>query len=162
MAAMGDSVLLIEADLHKPSPTAGEAPGLSSVLAGTLLEDALINVPVNGTSGGEGRELTVLPSGPVPPNPLELLESRRMEELLEDVAHDYDYVIIDSPALSDISDARVLVAQVSGIIAVSALARTTRGAATDFRKQLALLQGNALGVVANRAPVRRDGYYYSS
>jgi len=162
MAAMGDSVLLIEADLHKPSPTAGEAPGLSSVLAGTLLEDALINVPVSGTSGGEGRELTVLPSGPVPPNPLELLESRRMEELLEDVARDYDYVIIDSPALSDISDARVLVAQVSGIIAVSALARTTRGAATDFRKQLALLQCNALGVVANRAPVRRDGYYYSS
>lgn len=46
MAAMGDSVLLIEADLHKPSPTAGEAPGLSSVLAGMLLEDALINVPV--------------------------------------------------------------------------------------------------------------------
>lgn len=161
MAAMGDSVLLIEADLHKPSPTAGGEPGLSSVLAGMVLEDALVKVPVSGAGDGGGRELTVLPSGPVPPNPLELLESQRMEELLEDVSEDFDYVILDSPALSDISDTRVLIDQVSGIVVVSALAKTSRGATIDFRKQLALMKGNALGVVANLAPVKRDGYYYS-
>ena len=57
-------------------------------------------------------------------------------------------------------DVRALVGEVSGVIVVSALNHTTRSAAQDFRKQLQLLEGNSLGVVANLAPTPRNGYYY--
>ena len=165
MASMGDRVVLIEADLHKPSSSMlnGKAPqvGLSSVLGGTELDDALITIPVRvDAQTGEPRELTLLPSGPIPPNAFELLESTRMARVLDQLEREFDVVIVDSPALTHVSDVRALVGEVSGVIVVSALNHTTRSAAQDFRKQLQLLEGNPLGVVANLAPTPRNGYYY--
>jgi len=158
MAAMGDHVVLVEADLHKAtSPTLGVPAerGLSTVLAGSPLDSALQDIAVEG-----GRSLTLLPSGPTPPNPVELLESNRMAQLLAVLERRFETVIIDSPALSLVSDARSLVGEVSGLLIVSALGRTSRAAAVDFRKQLELLEGNTLGVVANFAPAPRSAYYY--
>ena len=158
MAAVGDHVVLVEADLHKgTSPTLGVPAdvGLSSVLSGVPLDEALVHVDV-----GDERRLTVLPGGPVPPNPVALLESNRMAELLTMLERRFELVIIDSPALSHVSDARPLVGEVSGVLIVSAIGRTGRRAAVDFRKQLELLEGNPLGVVANMASMPRSGYYY--
>jgi capsular exopolysaccharide synthesis family protein len=158
MASVGDHVVLVEADLHKgTSPTLGTPAdvGLSSVLSGVPLDEALVHVDV-----GDERRLTVLPAGPVPPNPVSLLESNRMAELLTVLERRFELVVIDSPALSHVSDARPLVGEVSGILIVSAIGRTGRRAAIDFRKQLELLEGNPLGVVANMAPMPRSGYYY--
>ena len=157
MAGMGDHVVLVEADLHKAtSSVVRRAPaGLSTVLAGGSLDEALVPVEI----GDSGRRLAVLPSGPVPPNPVELLESNRMAELLTVLERRYELVIVDSPALAHVSDARPLVAEVSGILIVSALGHTTRSAAMDFRKQLELLEGHPLGVVANFAPPVRSAYY---
>ena len=165
MASMGDRVVLVEADLHKPSSSMlnGKVPqvGLSSVLGGTDLDDALVTVPINvDATTTEPRELTLLPSGPIPPNAFELLESTRMARLLDQLEREFDVVIVDSPALTHVSDVRALVGEVSGVIVVSALNHTTRSAAQDFRKQLQLLEGNPLGVVANLAPTPRNGYYY--
>jgi capsular exopolysaccharide synthesis family protein len=165
MASMGDRVVLVEADLHKPSSSMlnGKAPqvGLSSVLGGTDLDDALVTVPVRvDAQTGEPRELTLLPSGPIPPNAFELLESTRMARVLDQLEREFDVVIVDSPALTHVSDVRALVGEVSGVVIVSALNHTTRSAAQDFRKQIQLLEGNALGVVANLAPAPRGGYYY--
>jgi capsular exopolysaccharide synthesis family protein len=165
MASMGDRVVLVEADLHKPSSSMlnGKAPqvGLSSVLGGTELDDALVTVPVRvDAQTGEPRELTLLPSGPIPPNAFELLESTRMARVLDQLEREFDVVIVDSPALTHVSDVRALVGEVSGVVIVSALNHTTRSAAQDFRKQIQLLEGNALGVVANLAPAPRGGYYY--
>lgn len=158
MASVGDHVVLVEADLHKTSsPTLGTPTdvGLSSVLRGVPLDEALVHLEV-----GDERRLTVLPAGPVPPNPVSLLESNRMAELLTVLERRFELVIIDSPALSHVSDARPLVGEVSGVLIVSAIGRTGRRAAVDFRKQLELLEGNPLGVVANMAPMPRSGYYY--
>jgi polysaccharide biosynthesis transport protein len=165
MASMGDRVVLVEADLHKPSSSMlnGKAPqvGLSSVLGGTELDDALVTVPVRvDAQTGDPRELTLLPSGPIPPNAFELLESTRMARVLDQLEREFDVVIVDSPALTHVSDVRALVGEVSGVVIVSALNHTTRSAAMDFRKQIQLLEGNALGVVANLAPAPRGGYYY--
>jgi capsular exopolysaccharide synthesis family protein len=165
MASMGDRVVLVEADLHKPSSSMlnGKAPqvGLSSVLGGTELDDALVTVPVRvDAQTGEPRELTLLPSGPIPPNAFELLESTRMARVLDQLEREFDVVIVDSPALTHVSDVRALVGEVSGVVIVSALNHTTRSAAMDFRKQIQLLEGNALGIVANLAPAPRGGYYY--
>ncbi len=162
MAAMGDRVVLVDADLHKgPSPGAEDAPhGLSSVLSGTVLDDAFVYESVGDEEVGvSGRTLVVLPSGARPPNPLELLESDRMADILTTLEHSFDYVVIDSPALTALSDARPLAAEVSGVVVVLGLEHTSRAAAIDCRKQLALVQANVLGLVVNLVPARRGGYY---
>lgn len=156
MAAMGDDVVLVESDLHK----GGSRSGLSTVLAGEKLDLALTEVvlPFSERDGGT-RRLTVLPSGPAPPNPSELLESDRMTSLLEELEATFDLVVIDSPALSAVSDALSLVPQVSGVLVVSGLGNTTRDAALELRKQFALVRGRPLGIVANFSAAERGGGY---
>jgi capsular exopolysaccharide synthesis family protein len=159
MASMGDSVILVETDLHK-----GEGnQGLSSVLAGGNLNSAIVEVDLGVSERGQARTLHMLPSGPAPPNPFELLESERMAEVLEELQSRYDLVLLDSPALSAVSDALALVPKSSGVLVVGALGHTTRDAAHELRKQLILARGNALGVVANfSASERGYRYYYGS
>ena len=156
MAGMGDEVILVEADLHKRGIT-GELnsrrtqSGLSDVLAGEELDDAFIKHPVGD------RELTILPSGLVPPNPSELLDSERMAWALERLEERFDLVIIDSPPLSVVSDVLSLVPKVSGVLIVSRLGRTPRPAAQELRKRLRRLGGRVLGSWrTGRAPPRRD------
>lgn len=170
MAEMGDSVVLVEADMHKPSlMSAGGSkpkPGLSSVLSGAVpLERALVRVSVNDPLGAQSkRHLALLPPGPRPPNPSELLESDRMLELLQQLEGQFERVIIDSPALMAVSDARALVGQVSGVLIVSAISQTRRSAAQAFAREVELLGGHSLGIVANlvTAPKYGGDEYYGS
>jgi capsular exopolysaccharide synthesis family protein len=165
MAAMGDNVCLVEADLRKaggggPLSDLG-SEGLSLVLAGFDLDEALAEVPVAmDVVTEEPRTLTRLPPGPLPPNPSELLESTRMKTVLRQLEERFDYVIIDSPALSSVSDALALVSEVSGVAIVSGLSHTTRHAALGLRKQMSLLGGHPLGVIANFASSEGSDYYY--
>lgn len=166
MAEMGDDVVLVEADLHK----AGEyrdvagAPvrGLSNVLAGMSLESALLNVDLPKSGSGEARSLTILPSGPVPPNPQELLESDRMREVLAQLRESFGLVVLDSPALSAVGDVLTLAPEVSGIVVVGGLGKTTRDEAQELRKQFSLLGRQPIGVIANFVEPDRGRYshYY--
>lgn len=159
MASMGDSVILVETDLHKSDGTVG----LSSVLAGSDLESAIVEIDLGISEGGQSRSLHKLPGGPLPPNPFELLESERMGQVLAELEGMYDLVLLDSPALSAVSDALALVPKVSGVLVLGAIGHTTRDAAHDLRKQLTLARGNPLGVVANfTASSRGYRYYYGS
>jgi len=165
MAAMGDRVILVEADLHKPGLGAGDGrksdPGLSSLLSGANLEESIREMPVVLSDGRKGRSLATIPSGPPPPNPSQLLESARMESVLRVLEDRFGTVIIDSPALAMVSDALALVPTVSGVIMVSGVGQTSRDAALGARKQISLLGGRILGVVANFADSQpRGGYYY--
>ena len=157
MASMGDSVILVETDLHKGDGSLG----LSSVLAGADLNEAIVEVDLGISDRGQPRTLHKLPGGPPPPNPFELLESERMGELLEELQARYDLVLLDSPALSAVSDALALVPKVSGVLVVGALGHTSRDAATDLRKQLILARGKPLGVVANFTASPRGYRYYT-
>jgi polysaccharide biosynthesis transport protein len=164
MVEMGDEVVLIEADLRKESSFrygAGYIPvGLSSVLAGAPLDEALMQVPVS-RGGPEGdRTMTVLPSGPVPPNPSELLESEQMRELLAELSKRFDMVVIDSPAIGVVSDAMALVPLVSAILAVGGIGKTTREGATGFVEQLDLTGNRPLGLVATMTASDRRQYSY--
>lgn len=166
-AQRGDRVVLVEADLHKRSSAVriearvgrgeGEEHGLSGVLVGGDLDDALVAVSVGGE--GDGRELIVLPSGPTPPNPSELLESARMREVMRELSERYDLVVYDTPAMGAVSDAFALVSESSGVIVVSRLGHTHRDRARALLKQLALLRAHVLGVVANYADSPKDGGY---
>jgi capsular exopolysaccharide synthesis family protein len=177
LAQRGDHVALVETDLHKPADHKGRGggttaavavgaggqqhrTGLSTVLAGGDLSEALIPSPTYGNDGMI-RPLSVLPSGPVPPNPSELLESQRMREVMKALSERFDLVLYDSPATAAVSDALPLVPETTGVIVVSRLHHTSRDRVRDLLKQLSLLHAHVLGVVANCSDVpKRRGYDY--
>jgi len=162
MASMGDSVCLVNADLRKQEPGAlPTSDGLSLVLAGFDPDTALTEIPIAyDPLSEESRVLVEMPSGPLPPNPAELLESDRMQWLVRQLERRFDLVIIDSPALVTVSDALTLVPRVSGVLSVGGIRQTTRQAAVDLRKQIDLLGGRSLGVVANFSNQGRRYYGY--
>lgn len=163
MAAAGEPVLLLEGDMRKESSFRrnGYSPdGLSSVLSGLPLDEAIQHVPLSVPSAAEPRPLAVLPSGPVPPNPAELLESARMQALMEELQGRFKIVIIDSPALGVVSDALALAPYASEVLAVGGIGRTTRDGALAFMKQLALLGKPPVGMVATFTKRDRSRYSY--
>jgi tyrosine-protein kinase len=164
MAEMGDNVVLVEADLRKESAFRREpgyvAEGLSGVLAGRSLDEALMQVPVSNSDPGGERVMTVLPSGPIPPNPPELLESEQMKEILAVLGERFDMTIIDSPAIGAISDAMALMPTASAVLAIGGVGRTTRTGAKEFVDQVALSGSQPVGLIVTFASVRRTHYYY--
>lgn len=164
MAAMGDGVVLVEADLRKESSlrsmTRLPEHGLSSVLAGVVpLDQALTKVSV--TDADQMRSLTVLPSGPIPPNPSELLEKDRMKALMSELSERFAMIVIDTPAVGVVSDALAVVPTASQIVAVGGVGRTNRDEAGNFMKQLSLLGQTPIGLVATMtAPEKRQYAYY--
>jgi succinoglycan biosynthesis transport protein ExoP len=161
-AAAGDRVLLVEADWRRPALGRRlSEKGLSHVLEGVdSLEDVLVKVPIarssgamrpSSASGEPSLHLDVLPAGPLPANPGELIESARMRELIVDAEERYDLVVIDTPPVSVVADAFALMASVSGVIVVTRLHRVTRDAISSLRSQLSDVSALVLGVVVNGA-----------
>ena len=156
-AQAGRSVLLIEANLRRPQLAErlglpGDS-GLSTILAGVAdSEEAAITLQ----SGGA--RIDVIPAGPPPPNPAELLESGPMEELLERFRGRYDLVVVDTPPALAVSDVTPLLGQVDGVLVVASLGQTGRDAADDLRKQLRSGGARVLGVVLNRDRASRSMY----
>ena len=161
MAMMGDRVVLVELDLHGPIDNRDSGPGLSTVLIGDELEDALITQPLPNATGGEPRQLTVLPAGSTPPNPSELIDSERMRDVLAELERKFELVVLDAPAMARVSDGLSLVPVVSGILIVAGLGHTTTRAAMGLRQQIAILGGHPVGLVVNFTPHERHGRYYS-
>ena len=162
----GKSVVLIEADLRRPrlGDTFGLPrlqPGLTSVLVGNVqLGRATTEVKLPQASGQakHDRAITVLPSGPLPPNPSELVASPRMRRLVEGVADLYDTVIVDSPPLLPVADSLALAKLVDGVIIVVRSKCATRDDAQGVRAIVDRLGLHLVGVVVTDVP-RRDHYY---
>lgn len=169
--------LLVSADLRRSSiddifgPHA-PSPGLTGVIAPVR--------PRSGTASGNGNgighpdvdesmkavvktpvsNLLLLPSGPTPPNPAELLGSRRMSSLLSEWSQTADVVILDTPPLLAVTDAAVLAARSDGVVLVASVNETTR---EELKRSVAILEGTGarlLGVVANKVPQSGRGAYY--
>jgi capsular exopolysaccharide synthesis family protein len=169
IARSGSTAIVIEGDLRRPMlPAAfgvdGVGPGLTGVLVGTSdLDSAVIEIPLPvGASGpagrGEGR-VWFLPSGPLPPNPPELLSSERMVDLLDEVRTSYDYVIIDSPPLLPVADGLELARIVDGVILVVRRNRTTSDEAREVRDLVDRLGISLLGVVFTDSTPPASYYY---
>jgi succinoglycan biosynthesis transport protein ExoP len=160
--------LLIEADFRRPALT--EMIGLESVaglaellshsqeLASGVRE--LVVTPELPEDASELSRFDVLLAGAMPPNPIELLESNRMSELLELTETMYDLVIIDTPPIGLISDPIPLVHQVDGLLVICRLGRSRRDQAIRLMKQLHGLNAHILGVVVNGVPATADNLYY--
>jgi capsular exopolysaccharide synthesis family protein len=160
MAMGAHSVVLVECDLRRPMVAKrlglDGAVGTTSVLVGRVkLEDAL---QVYGETG-----LHVLACGPIPPNPSELLQSRAMDALLDDLRGDFDIVILDAPPLLPVTDAALLAARSDGAIVVTRHGRTTRDQLAHAVERLDAVDAKTLGVVLNltRGKDGGDAYAYS-
>jgi capsular exopolysaccharide synthesis family protein len=167
-ASTGAKVLLMETDLRHPSlaASAGElapAPGLSTVLAGQLEFAEVVQmviVPTRHGPHGSDRAMDVVVAGPLPPNPVDLIESERMRSVLREAEEKYDLVVVDTPPTSVVSDAIPLIREVSGVIVVTRLGKSTRESVAHLRKQLDHLDAPTLGVVVNAFNAEGGGYGY--
>ncbi len=166
-ARMGSRVLLIEADLRRPTLArqldAHSGPGLADVLIGAVpLNEAIQLIDLGATSGdnARGKTLDVLVAGAVlPPNPGELVESHAMEALLERAMLSYDLIVIDTPPLTAVSDAFPLLRKVDGVIIVGRVGRNRRDIADRLHETLTGAGAPLLGVIANGFKARRNAPY---
>ncbi|CAI8872977.1 CpsD/CapB family tyrosine-protein kinase [Priestia megaterium] len=156
-AQQGLNVLLIDADLRKPTGhytfRLENHIGLTNVLTrqSTLAQ---------AVQESEIPHLSVLTSGPIPPNPSELLASAQMAELLKEMKEQFDMVIFDTPPILAVADAQILANQVDGTILVVSSGKTEKDAAVKSKELLSNAQGKLLGVVLNNRKVEEGNYYY--
>lgn len=159
-AKSGQKVLLIDADMRKPTVfktfELTNEIGLSTVLS-------------TGSSIGEAAQpttienLSVLTSGPKPPNPSELLGSMRMDQVIQEARNLYDIVIFDMPPVVAVTDAQIMASKVDGTLLVIRENVTKKEAVTKAKELLQLVNARVLGVVYNGAEQSKDqGYYYYS
>jgi polysaccharide biosynthesis transport protein len=156
LAETGARVLLVDADLRRPAVAdllgVEGGVGLTTVLAGAARVEEVVQ-------DWGSKQLQVLASGPVPPNPAELLGSPAMRGLLEDLRGRYDHVVIDTAPLLPVADAAVLSRLVDGTVLVAQAGRVRRAELARALGNLDQVSARVLGVVLNR--VRREESSYS-
>jgi capsular exopolysaccharide synthesis family protein len=149
LARANKKVILVDADLRRPQVGkrmgVSDDAGLSSVLLGADLEDTLQEVAPFGS------QLRILPSGPKPPNPSELIGSKRMSGLLKELTEIADVVVIDTTPLLVVSDAFPLLEQVSGTVGIARLDQTPREAVQRMVEITRTAGGRIFGMVATGA-----------
>ena len=161
LAQLGDRTLLIDADLRKPgvgrllNMTGGKYAGLSSYLAGVSSLD-LVAVPHSAIPN-----LVAIPTGPLPPNPADLLSSRRLAEALGQLRAQYKFIVVDSPPILAATDAVILSVQADGVLLVVRSGETPKEAFTRARDLLTSVKCRLLGVVLNAVDSTAPDYYYS-
>jgi len=160
VAAQGGSrVCLVDSDLRRP--TLHRLFGIDNTrgLTTALVEDLPFSEVARPT---RIPNLWLLPSGPLPPNPAELVGSNRMRERLEEAAGGaYDMVVCDSPPVLAVSDGVALAAQCDGVILTVRVNTVSHDVIRRVVEQIEAVKGKILGVVLNSVDLTRDGYYYS-
>ena len=158
LAQSGCSVLLVDTDLRRPKLhnifKCKNFFGLTSLL---IESDLNLSAARHKT---HIPNLDILPSGPVPPNPAELLASRKMQKVLKELQARYDYVLLDSPPMLNIADASILSSLSDATILVVGYGETTREEAIKAHQQLQMAKANLIGVVINGTPANQDYYGY--
>ena len=158
LAQKGIRVLLIDADLRRPSihKTLGMGPrsGLSNVLTGSAtLQQAITRSTVLPN-------LSVLPAGTPPPNPAELLASTNMRDMLEELRGHYDHIVVDTPPTLSVTDAVVLSPRADAIVLVIRSGQTTKQALRRSRDILVQVNAKVSGVLLNAVDLSSPDYYY--
>ncbi|MEK5139235.1 CpsD/CapB family tyrosine-protein kinase [Priestia sp. FSL W8-0001] len=156
-AQQGSKVLLVDADLRKP--TAHYSFKLENFIGFTsiLTKNTLLKESVQST---EIPNLSVLTSGPIPPNPSELLASIQMKKLLQEMKEEFDFIILDTPPTLAVTDAQILANQADGTILVVSSGKAEKSSAIRAKELLINANANILGVVLNNRKVEESGNYY--
>ncbi|HLX85528.1 MAG TPA: polysaccharide biosynthesis tyrosine autokinase [Terriglobales bacterium] len=158
LAQKGVRVLLVDADLRRPSvhKTLGMGPrsGLSNVLTGSAtMQQTITTSPILPN-------LFILPAGTPPPNPAELLASSNMRDLLTELREQYDHIVIDTPPTLSVTDAVVLSPRADATILVIRSGQTTKQALRRSREILMQVNAHVAGVLLNAVDLTSPDYYY--
>jgi len=155
-AQLNKKVLLIDADMRKPRLhkvfNLRIVDGLSSFLTGKIyLDQAIKETKIENIS--------VMTSGPHPPNPVELMDTPRMREMIDTVKERFDYVFIDTPPVLAVVDSAIISSVVDGTIFIIKMGKTSRKAYVNSIRALEKVNAHIMGVVYNEMKVRGRGYY---
>ena len=157
MAQAGKSVLVIDADMR--NPTQHKLFGLTNTegLSVALVQDKDFHLLIKETAVPG---VQVLTGGPIPPNPAELVGSKRMKRLIEEVSLQYDVVLIDTPPIIAVTDGAIIAQIVDGVILVLASGEVNKDYALRAKEQLDKVGAKILGAVLNKADLKTSEYYY--
>ncbi|MBT2658633.1 CpsD/CapB family tyrosine-protein kinase [Bacillus sp. ISL-18] len=156
-AQQGKKVLIVDADMRKPTVhytfKQTNTFGLTSVLTKQMtIEKAVFET--------DEKNLFVLSSGPIPPNPAELLSSKAMEQFYQDVLEVFDVVLFDTPPLLAVTDAQILANKCEGTILVVSSGKTEKDQLVKAKELLDAAQSKLLGVVLNNKEMKDSNTYY--
>jgi capsular exopolysaccharide synthesis family protein len=161
LAQLGDKTVLVDADLRKPGVgrllnlAGGKYAGLSSYLAGVSSLD-LVSIPHPAIPN-----LVAIPTGPLPPNPADLLSSHKLADAIAELRTKFKFIVIDSPPVMAATDAVILSVQADGVLLVVRSGETPKEAFTRTRELLSSVKCRILGVVLNAVDSAAPDYYYS-
>jgi len=157
MAQSGRKVVVVDCDLRVPTQhtifNIDNKVGLSSILEQKVTFTEAVQA-------SEFQGLQILPSGPLPTKPAELLGSDQMIKLIKQLSHTFDLVIIDAPAMLAVADAIVIASMVDAVALVICRAMTSSGAVRALQAQLSKVKARLIGVIINRAELNKSHYYY--
>lgn len=157
LAHAGSRVLIIDSDLRKPrihkTFSISNRVGLTNI----IVEDLDWKEHLHTLE--ELPALSILPSGPIPPNPSELCGSTKMKNFINNIKEEFDYVIIDTPPSGVVTDGTLIASYVDGTILVVASGNVEIESAKRTKSLLENVKANILGVVLNKIPVNDSGYY---
>ncbi len=154
---LDEKVLVVDADLRKPRLhrifKARNTGGLSSYLTGKLsLKDIILKTSIPN--------IWLLPSGPIPPNPAELLNSKKMKEMLEEIKKGYDIILIDTPPVLAVIDTLIVSNLVDCIVFIIKAGKTTKKPFRNSIEELRRAKSKIIGVVFNELKVKKGDYYF--
>ena len=163
LAQTGGKVLLIDADMRRPRLHAvfniQNGVGLSTLLSNEISEAEALNA----IKFEPGTKLNLLTSGPIPPNPAELIGSEQMADLLKIFQNNFTHVVVDSPPIASFTDGVLIASMVDGVILVVNSGRISRQVVRRTRQLLIDVGAKIFGVVLNNVNLKsQDGYYYQS
>jgi len=145
MAEAGKSVLAVDCDFRAPSLHeligGPQEPGFTNALLGTALDECIHTTAIAG--------LRLMPTGPLPPNPAEVLGSVRLQSIWDDLKQQADIVLVDTPPIGLVSDAAQLAPRCDGVLLVLRSGHTRREASQNAKRQLEQVKARILGVVLN-------------
>ena len=160
MAQIGASVLIIDVDMRRPRIHSvfglGNQSGLSTILSSEKTEAEMLSMIQQDSGSG----LHLLTSGPIPPNPAELISSEQMRRLLASVSSVFSHVILDSPPIASFTDGVLLSTMVDGVLLVVHSGKSSRNVVRRSRQLLTEVGAKIFGVVLNRVDSHSHDYYY--
>ncbi|UGB29494.1 CpsD/CapB family tyrosine-protein kinase [Metabacillus sp. B2-18] len=156
LAQQGKKVVLVDADLRKPSIhftfNSSNIDGLTSVLTK--------KISLNGAiSSTYVPDLDILTCGPIPPNPSELLDSKAMESVIKELKATFDYVVIDTPPVITVTDPQIIANKCDGIVMVVKRGKTKKDKAQKAKELLEKAESRLIGVVENGVKYTETNYY---
>ena len=157
MATSGSKVVLVDTDMRRPRLhkvfKVDESTGMSSALiSGNSIADFCQSTEIPN--------LSVIPCGPIPPNPAELFHTRRFTEVVEQLKTLFDYVIFDSPPVLAVTDSLIIGKHVDGVLMVVRAGNTSKGAVVQSRRRVDAIGVRLYGCVMNQVDAQAKNYRY--